>query len=166
MSTIDEALAASEAWARDFTEGHLTAAPARKLVVVACMDARLQVEKILGLKLGDAHVIRNAGGIVTEDVIRSLVISNHLLFTQEIMIINHTSCGLLAVKDDELRTYLQQVTGAAAIAPSTFHSFTDLDENVRQQIRKVKSHPWIPDRVPVRGFVYDVATGRLREVFA
>src|SRR5712692_9413233 len=164
MSVTDEVLIANESYVRNFNLGHLAMPPARKLAIVACMDARLTVEQILGLKTGDAHIIRNAGGIVTEDAVRSLIISHHLLGTQEFVIINHTDCGMLTFKDEELRTKLQQTTGTATVAPVHFHAFSDLEENVRQQIQRVKSHPWIPKEIPVRGFVYDVKTGRLREV--
>jgi carbonic anhydrase len=164
MNRGDEALAANEVFAQGFTEGHLPAAPARKLAVVTCMDARIHVEELLGLKAGDAHIIRNAGGIVTEDVIRSLIVSHHVLFTQEFLIINHTECGMMAITDEEMRTRLRQVTGTSPVVPSTFFAFADLDENVRVQVEKVKSHPWLPRQIVVRGFVYDVRTGRLREV--
>ncbi len=121
---------------------------------------------MLGLKTGDAHIIRNAGGIVTEDALRSLIISHHLLGTQEFMVINHTDCGMLTFKDEELRQKLQQQTGTVTVAPVYFHAFSDVEENVRQQVQKVKSHPWIPKHIPIRGFVYDVKTGRLTEVSA
>jgi len=164
MNITDEAIKANENYARDFTLGDLPMPPARKLAVVACMDARLTVEPMLGLKTGDAHIIRNAGGIVTEDALRSLIISHHLLGTQEFLIINHTDCGMLTFKDDELRGKLEQQTGTSAVAPIHFHSFSDLEANVHQQIQRVKSHPWVPKAIPVRGFVYDVKTGRLNEV--
>lgn len=164
MSVIEEVLKANEEYARSFTLGDLSMPPARKLAVVACMDARLTIEPMLGLKTGDAHIIRNAGGIVTEDALRSLLISHHLLGTQEVAIINHTDCGMLTFRDEELRAQLQQKSGAAAVAPAHFHAFTDLEENVRQQIQKVRSHPWVPPGITVRGFIYDVRTGRLNEV--
>ena len=166
MSVIEEVLKHNEGYAQGFTLGDLPMPPGRKLAVVACMDARLTVEEMLGLKTGDAHIIRNAGGIVTEDALRSFIISHHLLGTQEFMIINHTDCGMLTFKDEELRAKLQQQSGTATVAPVHFHAFSDVEVNVRQQIQKVKSHPWIPKRIPVRGFVYDVKTGRLTEVFA
>lgn len=166
MSTIEEVLKHNESYARGFTLGSLPMPPARKLAVVACMDARLTVEEMLGLKTGDAHIIRNAGGIVTEDALRSLIISHHLLGTQEFMVINHTDCGMLTFKDEELRQKLQQQTGTVTVAPVYFHAFSDVEENVRQQVQKVKSHPWIPKHIPIRGFVYDVKTGRLTEVSA
>jgi carbonic anhydrase len=166
MSIIDEVLKNNEAYAKGFTQSNLPMPPAKKLAVVACMDARLVVSKILGTKEGDAHVIRNAGGIVTEDALRSLVISHYLLGTQEFMIINHTDCGMLTFKDDDLRARLQKETGTDVVEPGRFFAFPDLEANVRQQIQKVKSHPWSPKKVPVRGFIYDVKTGRLREVVA
>ncbi len=166
MSVIKEVLKHNESYAQGFTLGELPMPPGRKLAVVACMDARLTVEEMLGLKTGDAHIIRNAGGIITEDALRSLIISHHLLGTQEFMIINHTNCGMLTFKDEELRVKLQQQTGTATVVPVHFHAFTNVEENVRQQIQKAKSHPWIPKHIPVRGFVYDVKTGRLTEVSA
>ena len=138
--------------------------PARKLAIVACMDARLTVEPMLGLKTGEAHIIRNAGGIVTEDALRSLIISHHLLGTQEFIVINHTDCGMLTFKDEDLRTKLTEQTGNSAVAPGHFHAFSDLEENVRRQIHKIQSHPWIPRSIPIRGFIYDVKTGKLEEV--
>jgi carbonic anhydrase len=128
------------------------------------MDARKTVEEFLGLKTGDAHIIRNAGGIVTEDAIRSLLISHYLLGTQEFMVINHTDCGMLTFKDEELRKKLEQSAGTATIAPAHFYAFSDLEENVRKQVQKIKSHPWVPKGIPVRGFIFDVKTGRLNEV--
>lgn len=164
MSVIDELLKANEEYARGFTLGHLPAPPAQRLAVVACMDARLTVESILGLKTGDAHIIRNAGGVVTEDTLRSLLISHHLLGTQEVVIVNHTDCGMLTFRDEDLRTQLQQKSGTAAVAPAHFHAFADLEENVRYQIQKIRSHPWVPPSITVRGFIYDVRAGRLTEV--
>jgi carbonic anhydrase len=164
MDVIGEVFTANESYAQSFTLGHLSLPPARKLAVVACMDARLMVDQMLGLKTGDAHVIRNAGGIVTEDALRSLILSHHLLGTQEFMIINHTDCGMLTFKDEDVREKLQQLTGTATVAPVHFYAFSDLEENIRRQAQKVKSHPWVPKDIPVRGFIYDVKTGRLREV--
>ena len=164
MSVTDELLAANEHYARNFTGGDLPVPPARKLAIVACMDARLMVSDALGLANGDAHIIRNAGGIVTEDALRSLVISHHLLGTQEFIIINHTDCGMLNFTDDDLRATLEQKTGVESDVPARFYTFNDLETNVRRQIQKVKAHPWIPETVTVRGFIYDVKTGRLEEV--
>lgn len=164
MSVIDEALLASSRYARNFTLGHLPMPPARKLAVVACMDARLTVEQVLGLKTGDAHIIRNAGGIVTDDALRSLLISHYLLRTEEWMIINHTDCGMLTFNDEELLARLRAERGTTAVSPTHFHAFGDVEENVRRQIQKLESHPWVPRSIPVRGFVYDVVTGQLNEV--
>ena len=164
MSTIDETLAANKQYAQAFQLGGLVMPPARKLAVVVCMDARVTVEQLLGLKTGDAHIIRNAGGIVTEDALRSLLISHYLLGTKEFMVINHTDCGMLTFKDEELKAKLHQATHTTAVAPEAFHAFSDLEQNVREQVEKVKSHPWIPKTIPVRGFIYDVKTGKLNEV--
>ncbi|HET9305971.1 MAG TPA: carbonic anhydrase [Candidatus Sulfotelmatobacter sp.] len=164
MSVADELLRANENFARNFTLGELSVRPKRHVAVLACMDSRILFEHCLGLKPGDAHMIRNAGGIATDDAIRSLIVSHHLLDTQEFIIINHTDCGLLKVKEDELKARLRDKMGATADSPAHFHAFDDLEDNVRQQIRRVKSHPWIPKHIPVRGFVYDVKTGRLKEV--
>lgn len=164
MSVIDETLKANRDYASGFSQGGLAMPPARKLAVLACMDARLDVERVLGLELGDAHVIRNAGGIASEDALRSLIISHHLLGTQEFMVINHTDCGMLTFKDHELCERLESDTGVAAVAPVHFHAFEDLEANVRRQVLRVRSHPWIPDGIPVRGFVYDVKSGSLTEV--
>ncbi len=166
MSVIEEVIKANERYAESFTLGTFSMPPARKLAVLACMDARLTIEPMLGLKTGDAHIIRNAGGIVTEDALRSLVISHHLLGTQEFLLIHHTDCGMLTFKDEELGAKLRQQTGTATVAPVHFHAFTDLEDDVRQQVQKVKSHPWIPQDIPVRGFIFDVKTGRLHEVSA
>ena len=166
MTIIDEVLHNNEAYAKGFNQGNLAMPPAKKLAIVACMDARLVVSKILGTKEGDAHVIRNAGGIVTEDALRSLLISHYLLGTQEFMIINHTDCGMLTFKDEDLTAKLQKQTGTTAVAPVHFHAFKDLATNVREQIQKLKSHPWAPKGVPVRGFIFDVKTGKLDEVRA
>jgi carbonic anhydrase len=164
MSVIDEGLKANEEYAKNFTLGNLSAPPARKLAIVVCMDARITVEELLGLKTGDAHIIRNAGGIVTEDALRSLLISHYHLGTQEFMIINHTGCGMLTFKDDEFRTQLEEATGTATVAPAYFHTFNDLEKNVRLQVQRVKSHPWVPKQISVRGFIFDVKTGKLNEV--
>lgn len=166
MSIIDEVLKSNWAGVLNFNLGHLPNPPALKLAVLACMDARLTVEQMLGLKTGDAHIIRNAGAIVTEDVLRSLLISYYMLGTREFMIINHTDCGMLTFKDEDLRRKLQDISGTSALAPAYFYAFTNLEENVREQVQKVKSHPWVPADMPVRGFIYDVKTGKLSEVNA
>jgi len=164
LSVADELLKANEEFARSFTLGELSVRPKRHVAVLACMDSRILFEHCLGLKPGDAHMIRNAGGIATEDAIRSLIVSHHLLDTQEFIIINHTDCGLLKVSEDELKKRLAKKMGVIAGTPARFYAFDDLEANVRIQVRRVKSHPWIPKHIPVRGFIYDVKTGRLKEV--
>src|SRR5712691_7505800 len=163
MSVIDEVLAANEIYSRTHELRKLTPRPERKLAVLTCMDTRLSI-RTLGLKTGDAHVIRNAGGIVTEDTLRSLVVSHYLPGTEEIMVINHTDCGLMHTNEHDLRTRIQNRTGTAAVAPAFFYTFQNIDENVRHQLQKLRTHPWIPKNVAVRGFVYDVSSGLLREI--
>ncbi len=163
MSTTDELIENSKAYAEGFDKEDLPLPPAKKVAVVACMDARLIPTRVLGLEEGDAHVIRNAGGAVTDDEIRSLAISQHQLGTEEIILIHHTDCGMLTFTDDEFRSRLQEETG---IRPEwAAEAFSDLDGDVRQCIGRIKASPFIP-RKNVRGFVYDVATGKLREVQA
>jgi carbonic anhydrase len=162
MSTTDELLANNEAYAASFDKADLPLPPAKKLAVVACMDARLNPYGVLGLQEGDAHVIRNAGGVVTDDQIRSLAISQRLLGTEEIILIHHTDCGMLTFRDDEFKRQIQDETG---IKPEwAAEAFSDLDEDVRQSIARVKASPFIPRKDSVRGFVYEVETGKLREV--
>ena len=162
MSATDELLRNNDAYARAFDKGLLPLPPARKLAVVACMDARLHVSKILGLNEGDAHVIRNAGGAVTEDAIRSLAISQRLLGTEEIVLIHHTDCGMLTFKDEEVRAQIQKEVG---IRPSfALEAFSDLEEDVRQSVERIKASPFIPHKDRIRGFVYDVRSGQLREI--
>jgi carbonic anhydrase len=163
MSVTDEVLAANKDYAAKFDGGGLAVAPARKLAILACMDSRLSVEQLLGLKTGDAHIIRNAGGVVTEDVLRSLIISHHLLNTQEFIVINHTDCGMATFTDEQLYNKLEEKTGVSAVVPTNFHTFKDVERNVRQQIARIKNHPYVRN-IPVRGFVYDVKSGRLDEV--
>ncbi len=164
MSVIDETLEANVMYARNFNLGQLPMPPARKLAIVACMDARLTVEQVLGLKTGEAHIIRNAGGILTEDALRSLVISHSLLGTNEFMFVHHTDCGMLTFTDEKLEADLRRKTGHAAVAPARFHSFSDVEADVRLQMDRARSHPWVPKEIPIRGFIYDVRTGKLSEV--
>jgi carbonic anhydrase len=162
MSATDELLRNAEAYAATFDQGDLPLPPARKLAVVACMDARLNPYGLLGLQEGDAHVIRNAGGVITDDEIRSLAISQRLLGTEEIVLIHHTDCGMLTFGDDEFRRGIQDEVG---IKPEwAAESFTDVDEDVRQSIARIQASPFIPRKDSVRGFVYEVESGRLREV--
>ncbi len=162
MSVTDELLRNNERYAQAFDKGDLPLPPAKNIAVVACMDARLNVYGMLGLEEGDAHVIRNAGGVITDDEIRSLAISQRLLGTREIVLIHHTDCGMLTFTDDELKRQIQEEVG---IKPEfALESFSDLEEDVRQSIRRVQASPFIPHKDAVRGFVYEVETGRLREV--
>jgi carbonic anhydrase len=162
MSTTDELLENAKSYAASFDKGDLPLPPARKIAVLACMDARLNPYGLLGLKEGDAHVIRNAGGVVTDDEIRSLAISQRLLGTEEIILIHHTDCGMLTFTDDEFKRSVQDDVG---IKPEwAAEAFPDLDDDVRQSIARIKASPFIPNKNAVRGFVYEVETGNLREV--
>jgi carbonic anhydrase len=161
MSVTDEFLRNNAAYAEQFA-GPLPMPPSRHIAVVACMDARLHVSSILGLKEGESHVIRNAGGVVTDDVIRSLAISQRLLGTTEIILIHHTDCGMLTFTDDAFRRSIQDETGIKP--PWAAESFTNLEEDVRQSIARIKASPFVPHRGAIRGFVFDVATGKLNEV--
>src|SRR4051812_39171085 len=162
MTVTDELLKNNERYAESFEKGDLPLPPAKKVAVVACMDARVVPSRILGLEEGDAHVIRNAGGVVTDDEIRSLAISQHLLGTEEIVLVHHTDCGMLTFTDDQFSDKLEQESG---VRPAwAAECFDDLEENVRQSIARIKSSPFIPRKDNVRGFVYEVETGRLREV--
>jgi len=163
-STIDELLAKNEISAASLADRDLAAAPRRQLAIVTCMDCRLDVFAALGLGDGEAHVLRNAGGVITDDVIRSLAISQHLLGTREVMLIHHSDCGMQKISDDGFRAELLKETG---VAPSfAIESFKDLDADVRQSILRVQRSPFLPHRDAVRGFVYDVDSHRLREVTA
>jgi carbonic anhydrase len=164
MTVTDEMLRANRDYAAAFDKGGLPMPPARRVAVVACMDARLRPFAMLGLTEGDAHVIRNAGGVVSDDVVRSLAISQRLLGTREIVLIHHTDCGMLTFRDDELKAQIEADTGLRP--PFALEAFGDLDADVRQSLRRVRSSPYIPHRDQVRGFVYEVETGRLREVTA
>ncbi|MHB1867843.1 MAG: beta-class carbonic anhydrase [Nitrososphaerales archaeon] len=137
--------------------------PSRHVAILACMDARLTVSQLAGLKTGEAHIIRNAGGIATEDAIRSLIISNELLGTNEFVVINHTDCGMLTFKDADLEKRLEKKFGKDS-SNIQFHSFTNLEDNVRRQVGNIKNHPLIPKEIPVTGFVYEVESGLLRKV--
>ena len=157
-------LAENRRYTEAFDRSALTAAPLSKLVVVACMDARLDVEEMLGLRTGDAHIIRNAGGLVTDDVIRSLIVSIELLGTQEIVLIEHTKCGLHGVDEDALRERVAERGGISSDDVGiAFGGFADLEGNVRRQVAILREHPYL-ERVPVHGLVFDVSTGRLHEV--
>ena len=162
MSITDELVANNGSYAATFDKRDLPMPPGKKVAVVACMDARLNIYAMLGLSEGDAHVIRNAGGVVTDDAIRSLAISQRLLGTEEIVLIHHTDCGMLTFSDDQFRGSIQEETG---IKPEwAAESFSDLDTDVRQSIARIKASPFVPRKGSIRGFVYEVETGRLREI--
>jgi carbonic anhydrase len=162
VSTTDQLLENNAAYAAAFDKGDLPLPPGRKVAVVACMDARLNPYGVLGLEEGQAHVIRNAGGVVTDDVVRSLAISQRLLGTEEIILVHHTDCGMLTFTDDEFKRAIQDDVG---IKPTwSAEAFPDLDEDVRQSVARIEASPYIPNKDSVRGFVYDVRTGKLNEV--
>ncbi len=164
MSVTDDLVRNNDAYAQSFKKGDLPLPPAKRLAVVACMDARIDVHKVLGLQEGDAHVIRNAGGAVTDDAIRSLAISQRLLGTKEIVLIHHTDCGMLTFQDDEVK---KQIESEVGIRPAfALEAFSDPEDDVRQSIARIKASPFVPDKSNIRGFVYDVRTGKLDEVGA
>jgi carbonic anhydrase len=158
---LARALAENDHYAAQFDRSSLPLPPGRKLAVLACMDARLTVEDALGLRTGDAHIIRNAGGLATDDAIRSLVISQHLLGTEEVIVVEHTGCGMLTFEDEPVRAQIADATGATVDLP--LRPFNDLEANLRAQVERIRSHPWVKD-VPVSGLVYEVESGRLRQI--
>jgi carbonic anhydrase len=158
---LARALAENDRYAAQFDRSALPLPPGRRLAVLACMDARLTVEDALGLRTGDAHIIRNAGGLATDDAIRSLVISQHLLGTEEVIVIEHTGCGMLTFEDEPVRDQIATETGERVDLP--LYAFSDLESNLRAQVERIRSHPWVKN-VPVNGLVYEVETGRLRQV--
>jgi carbonic anhydrase len=162
MTVTDELLTNNDAYAAEFTKGELPLPPAKHVAVVACMDARLDPARVLGLEEGDAHVIRNAGGVVSDDAIRSLAISQRLLGTDEIILIHHTDCGMLTFSDDDVKAQIHEDTG---IRPTfALEAFADPDDDIRQSIARIQASPFVPRKDKVRGFVYEVETGKLREV--
>lgn len=164
MSVTDELIHNNESYAKSFAKGDLAMPPAKRVAVLACMDARIDVHKILGLHEGEAHVIRNAGGVATDDAIRSLTISQRLLGTDEIILIHHTDCGMLTFKDDDVKKKIESEVG---IKPAfALEAFDNLEDDVKQSISRIQASPFIPNKSSVRGFVYDVKSGRLNEVRA
>jgi carbonic anhydrase len=159
---FERALAENGRYADQFDRSALSLPPGRRLAVLACMDARLTVEDVLGLRTGDAHIIRNAGGLATDDAIRSLVISQHLLGTEEVIVVEHTGCGMLTFEDEPVRQKIAADQGGVAVDLPLL-PFPDLESNLREQVRRIKAHPWVKE-VPVHGLVYEVETGRLRPV--
>ncbi len=165
MSMIDEAVKHSATIANN-RDPRQVKPPTPKIAIVTCMDPRMSnIGQLLGLADADVDMVRNFGTVIDDDAVRSLVLSTNLLHTEEIMIINHSDCGMLKFTDDEMEERLRRQTGQAPVAPARFYSFTDVEANTREQIQKARSHPWIPRDVPVRGFVYDLSTERLKEVF-
>jgi carbonic anhydrase len=162
MTATDDLLRNAQAYAASFNKGDLAMPPAKHVAVVACMDARVNPFGILGLSEGDAHVIRNAGGVITEDVVRSLALSQRLLGTREVILIHHADCGMLTFKDDEVKDQIEADTGLRP--PFALESFPDPEKDVRQSMARLAASPFIPYKDEVRGFVYDVKTGRLNEV--
>jgi carbonic anhydrase len=161
-TSIDAVLKANQRHVQSYNPARILKRPRLRLAVVTCMDTRLSY-RTMGLRPGDAHLIRNAGGIVTSDALRSLLISKYVLGTREIMIVNHTDCGMMKATDEELHRRIEQEAGVAANEPVAFHAFSDVDENVRLQMKKLRAHSWIGDTA-IRGFVFDVDDGHLREV--
>lgn len=162
MSATNDFLEANQNYAKTFTKGGKPMPPVKKAAIVACMDARIETGRALGLVEGDAHVIRNAGGVVTDDVIRSLAISQRLLGTTEIVLVHHTDCGMLTFKDDDVKTQIEDETG---LRPQfALEAFSNLQDDIRQSVRRIKASPFIPHKDNIRGFVYDVENGRLNEV--
>lgn len=163
MTVTDALVQANKEFAQTFDKGNLPMPPGRHAAVLTCMDARLHPEKFLGLDIGDAHVIRNAGGRASEDALRSLIISSHLLGTNEYLVIHHTDCGMLTFSNEDLQQKLRKETGKDA-SGIDFLPFSDLEESVREDVRRIQESPFIPEGIPVRGFIYDVRTGRLQQV--
>lgn len=165
MSVIDEALSANATIANDYDPDSVKP-PAPKIAIVTCADPRLSnIGRMLGLTEDDVDMIRNFGTVIDDDAVRSLILSTRLIGSREIMIVNHTDCGMLRFTDSEMEDRLRKETGKAPIAPARFYSFTDAEQNTKEQIQKARSHPWISQEVPIRGFVFDVHTGRVSEVF-
>jgi carbonic anhydrase len=162
-SVFDDLLEHNKAYAKRFDLGHLQTPPIKKLVILTCMDSRMDLEQLLGLSVGDAHMIRNAGGLATDDALRSLILSTHLLGTRAIAVIQHTQCGLMSISDEEFQRRLSTETGRDA-SQLRFHAFRDIDQNIADQVLHIRENPFLPRQIQVRGYAYDVATGALREV--
>ena len=163
MTQLESIKSQNEKYAKSFKDGDLSIPPSKKIAVLACMDARLNVNELLGLGIGEAHIIRNAGGIATDDAIRSLIISHELLGTEEFIVINHTDCGMLTFSDEDLQKKISEKYKSNALG-IVFHSFDNLEENVKRQVNKIRNTPFLVDAVSVNGFVYDVKTGRIKEI--
>ena len=164
MSVLDEVLAVNAAFVQTYDPAQGTTPITPKLALVACMDYRIPLERAFGLGPGEAYVIRNAGGVVTEDVIRSLLVAHYRLGVEEFLVVNHTECGMQTFRDEDLREDIRRRRGTDASGPEQFHAFRDLEDHVRQQLQRIKSHPWIPSHILVNGCIYDVHTGKLSVV--
>jgi carbonic anhydrase len=160
---FDDLMEHNKGYAKRFALGHLQTPPIKQLVILTCMDSRMDLEQLLGLSVGDAHMIRNAGGIATDDAIRSLILSTQLLGTRAIAVIQHTQCGLMSITDEEFRWRLSAETGRDT-SHMRFHAFRDIDQNITEQVLRIRENPFLPKQVQVRGYAYDVTTGALREV--
>jgi len=163
MTHLESIKSRNEKYAESFKDGDLAIPPSKKIAVLACMDARLNVNELLGLGIGEAHIIRNAGGIATDDAIRSLIISHELLGTEEFIVINHTDCGMLTFSDEDLQKKISEKYKSNA-SSIVFHTFDNLEENVKRQVDKIRNTPFLADTVSVNGFVYNVKTGRIKEI--
>lgn len=163
MTYVESIISQNKKYAENFTDGDLSSHPSRKIAILACMDARILINEALGLKIGEAHIIRNAGGIVTDDALRSLIISHELLGIEHIIIINHTDCGMATFRDEDLQKRISKKYNSNA-SDIKFHSFSDVEENTRNQINKIHSSPFLSNITSVRGFIYDVKTGKIKEV--
>ncbi len=160
---IEDVLARNKEFALNYDAASLSPHPQRRLVVIACMDTRITLAA-LGLKPQDAHFLRNAGGIVTDDVLRSLFVSHYFLGTNEVMVINHTDCGLMKASEEDMHKHIERQAGVAASSPVRFYAFSDVEKNVREQLEKLNAHSWVREELTIRGFVFDVHSGKLREV--
>ncbi|MCL6565796.1 MAG: carbonic anhydrase [Acidobacteriia bacterium] len=165
MTLFDQLLENNRRYAESFRLGELPIPPAKKLAVVTCIDARLTVEKLLGIETGDAHIIRNAGGLATDDALRSLILSTQVLGTRTVAVIQHTDCGMLKFSEAELQQRIQQATGQDT-SGLRFLVFSDLEQSLAEQVRRIRSNPFLPRDLQVRGYIYDVRSGRLRELVA
>ena len=163
MSAIDKVLRRNAEFALNYDPDFISARPRMNLAVIMCMDTRITLAA-LGLKPQDAHFIRNAGGIVTDDALRSLIVSHYFLGTQEVLVINHTDCGMMKASEEEMHQKIEQEAGIAASAPVRFHAFQDVEKNLREQLAKLRSHSWVAEKLTIRGCVFDVKTGKLKEI--
>ncbi len=164
MSILDEVLRSNAQFTQTYDTARATTPVTYKLAIVTCMDYRIPLAEALGLGPGDAYILRNAGGVVTEDVLRSLLVAHYKLGVQEFLVVNHTGCGMQTFRDEELREELRRRCGTDTAAPAQFHTFGDMEDHVRRQIQRIKSHPWMPASIPVSGGIYDVQTGKLNVV--